>query len=105
MLLTLRKAELAEQFLGARPCRCLFRAMDDLRQKHILQRVEVGQQVMELVDKAEGVAAKRGAAIIVERRSLPSGNADGALESPFQQAHGLEQRRFARSGGPEQRND
>ena len=50
----------------------LLGAVDELRQHDILDRVEIGQQMVELVDEAERVAAQRGAAVVVERRAPPA---------------------------------
>ncbi len=79
--------------------------MDHLRQHYILERVEVRQQVMELVDEAQMVAAHRGTARTVELRGLAAGNTYRSLEPAFEQPDGLEQSRFARTRGTEQRDD
>jgi len=46
------------------------RAVDQLRKHHILDRIELGQQVMELVDEPEKVSAEARAAVIVELGSF-----------------------------------
>ena len=69
--------------------------MDDQRQQHIFKRIEVGQQVMELINEAQRIAAQGGAAVIVERRCLAPGNADRAFEAALEQANRLQERRFA----------
>jgi hypothetical protein len=43
-----------------------FRAMDQLRQHDILGRVEIGQEMVELIDEAQRIAAHRGAAVGIE---------------------------------------
>jgi acyl-CoA thioesterase-1 len=42
----LRQAKLAQQLLRTRARRCRVRAMNDLRQENIFQRIEVRKQVM-----------------------------------------------------------
>ena len=66
MLEPLAKAERAEQLLGALTGRLRLGAADELREDDIFGRVELGQQVVELVDEAEQVAAKPRAALVVE---------------------------------------
>ena len=64
------EAERTEQGFGAFARGGGLGAVDQLRQDDILARVEVGQQMVELIDEAQCVAAHPGAAIIVERRGL-----------------------------------
>ena len=102
---TLAEPERAEQAVGAFDglrARC---AADHLRQHDILARVEIGQQVVELVDEAQGVAAQRGAPVIVEARGFLAGDTDRAFEPAFEQPDRLEQGRLARPRRPEQRDD
>src|SRR5687767_15970807 len=61
--------------------------------------------MVELVDEPHRVAAKRGAAIIVEARRLLTGDTDRTLEAAFEQADRLEQGRLARTRRPEQGDD
>ena len=82
-----------------------FGAVDELRQDDVLGRVEIGQQMVELVDEAEPVAADRGAPGGVELRRFLAGDADRALEPALEQADRLEQGRLARARGAEQRDD
>src|SRR5262245_18998891 len=79
--------------------------MDDLRQENILKRVEVGKQMVELINETERVTAQGGAAVIVERRGFLAGDADRALEPAFEQADGLQKRRLARAGRAQQPDD
>ena len=88
---------------GAR--RIGFGTEDQLRQQDILGGVEIGQQMVELIDKAEHVAAKIGALVIVEARGFLAADQDRAFEPALEQPDRLEQRRLARSRRPEQRND
>ena len=80
-------------------------APDELRQDDILPRVELGQQMVELVDEAEQLAAEPGTPFVVEPRSLMAIQPDGAGEASFEQADRLEHGRFARARGPEKRDD
>ena len=70
------------------------------------QRVEVGQQVMELVDEAERVAAQArcGRHRRASAASSP-GDPDRALEAALEQADRLQQGRLARARRAEQRDD
>ena len=56
------------------------RAADQLRQDDILGRVEIGQQMVELIDEAELVAAHRGAP--VARRAAPPPSPAIRIEPP-----------------------
>src|SRR4029079_2388270 len=76
-----------------------------LRKDDILDCVELGQQVVELVDEAEQVAAEARAALVVEFGGFLALEADRALETAFEQADRLEQGRLARTGWAEQSDD
>ena len=69
--------ELAEQLLGAGAGGVGVGAVDDVRQHDVLARVEVGQQMVELVDEAERVAAQLACALR-RRGSPPPGRAAGS---------------------------
>ena len=79
--------------------------MDELRQNHILSRVELGQQVMELIDEPEGFAAKLRAALVIEFGRLSACNPDRALEATFQKTDSLQERRFTGPRRAKQRDD
>ena len=94
-----------KQLFGARFCLAMRATGDKLGQDDILARIEIGEQVMELIDEAEMIAAQHGARARVRffRRMTP--NNDLAAEAPLEQADRLEQRRLARSRRPKQRDD
>ena len=71
--------------------------MDQLRQDDVLGGVEIGQQMVELIDEAEGIAAHPGAAVIVERRGFDPPMRIDPAEAAFEQADRLEQGRLARA--------
>jgi len=81
------------------------RAVDKLGQHDILGRVEIGEEMMELIDEAESIAAQAGAAVIVEPRGFLADDADRAFEAAFQKPHRLEQGRFAGARGAKQSHD
>src|SRR5262245_11224921 len=97
MVEALAKAELAQQLLASSSCSHGVGAMNDLRQQHILKCVEVRQQMVELIDESERVAAERRAAVVIERRSFLAGDPDRSLEAALEEADGLQQGRFARA--------
>ena len=71
--------------------------MDDLRHDHILGGVEIGQQMVELIDEAQRIAAQLRAAFVVEARGLASGEPDRAFESALEEPDRLEQGGLARA--------
>ena len=81
------------------------RASDHLRQHHVLQRGEFRQQMMELVNKADGVAPDRGARGIRQRAGVAAGNQDRPAIRPVEQPGDVQQRRFAGTRRRDQRND
>ena len=80
-------------------------ARDHLRQDDIFQRVEFRQQMMGLIDKADGVAADAGAVLIRQARSRRAVDIDLAAGGRFQQARHMQQRGFARAGLADQGHD
>src|SRR6185295_359008 len=100
-----RQPERAEQLLRPRPGRVRPGAAHELRDDHILQRAELRQQVMELIDEAEQVAAQAGSAVVVELCGFLPLELDRPGEAPFKQSDGLEQGRFARAGRSEERDN
>ncbi len=81
-------------------------AVDQLRQHDILDRVEIGQQMVELIDEAEPVAARPRCGRAVEQlRGFLAGDADRAVEPALEQADRLQQGRLARARRAEQRDD
>src|SRR5689334_992946 len=92
----LRQAELSEQILSAIPGILRVRALDQLRQNDVLDRIKFGQQVVELVNEAEQLPAKASAPVVVELGRFLALELDRALKSALQQSNGLKQCRFAR---------
>src|SRR4051794_30420438 len=105
MVETLRQSKRAEQLARALPRRLRFRAAHELRENDIFDCVELGKQMMELVDETEQVAAQAGTAIVVEVGGFFAAQANRPLEAAFEQADSLEQGRFSRSRRTEQRHD
>ena len=99
------EAERGEQGRRARIRGVAFCTVDQLRQNDVLDRVEIGQQMVELVDEAKAVTAHERAAMRVELRGFGARDADRSLEPAFEQTDRLQQRRFARSRRAEQRDD
>ena len=63
MIETLRQAKGAEQLFRALVRRRRVAASDQLRKDHIFDSVELGKQVVELIDEAEKVAPEPRAAL------------------------------------------
>ena len=80
-------------------------AGDHLGQHHILQRVEFRQQVMGLIDEADGLAADAGAFGIRQFRGRHAFDMDFAAGRRFQQPRHVQQRGFARAAGAHQGDD
>ena len=76
-----------------------------MRQDDIFQRGEIGEEVVELVDEAELFAAHCRAAFVGQCFSGHAIDRDMPFEAAFEQADGLQQRRFTRAGRAEQRDN
>ena len=76
---------------------CLRRAVDQLRDDHILGGAEIGQQMVELVDEAQCLAADAGAGAIGQIGRFFAFDADRAFEPALEQPDRLEQGRLARA--------
>src|SRR3954452_6116112 len=94
MIEALGQPERTQQLPRPLPRRFGRRAAYQLRQDDVLDRVELREQVVELVDEAEKLAPEACAAFIVQARRLFSRETDGAFEAALEQADGLKQRRF-----------
>ena len=105
MVEPLAQPERGQQRRRPLPRRSGFGTVDQLGQDDILACIEVGQEVMKLIDEAERVTAEVGPRIGVERGGFDTGNADRAFEPAFQQADRLKQSRLARSRRPHQGDD
>jgi hypothetical protein len=82
----------------------LVRPLDELRHHDVLQRGEFRQQVMELVDEADLVAADRRALVV---RQPPAGMAvedDVAGIRLLEKARRVQQRRLAGTGRGDERH-
>src|SRR5206468_707406 len=71
----------------------------------VLDRVELGQEVVKLVDEAKEKAADPSAALVVELRSFLAVQEDRTGEAALEKPHRLKQRRFAGAGRSQQRDD
>src|SRR5690606_31529005 len=80
-------------------------AEDELRDDDILQRREIGQQMMKLIDEAQLLATQARAPVIALLRGLHAGQADRTLIAALQQTHRLEQSGLSRTRGAKQRHD
>ena len=99
------RPSVAEQLFGALARRFRRRAVDQLRQDDILARVEIGQQMMELIDEAEASRRSRVRPVVVELRRFLARDPDRAFEAALEQADRLQQGRLARTRRAEQRDD
>ncbi len=81
--------------LGARA------ATHDQGHGHIVQRGEFRQQVVELIDEAQGLVAQAAAATLVQPRGGLAGNPQAPFVRLVQQAQHVQQRALARSRGPD----
>src|SRR3546814_5771447 len=88
-------------FLGFR----LRFAPDQLRQHDILDRVEIGQQMVELIDEADLLAPRLRPLALLEACYIFALDADYALEPALEQTDRLQHRRLPRPRRPEQRDD
>src|SRR5438270_1937576 len=86
------EAERAKQVLGAISCRLHARPTNELRENNILDRVEFGQQVVELIDEAEKLPAQSRAPVVVKAGRFLAVEADRPLEAALEQSDRLQQR-------------
>jgi hypothetical protein len=71
--------------------------MDQLRDDDILLGAEIGEEVVELIDEAQRIAAEAGAPVIVEPGGFLALDRDRAFEAAFEQPDRLEQGRLSRA--------
>ena len=104
MAAALAKAHVVEQL--RRPLRrnLLRQRADHLRHHHILQRRELGQEMVELVDKADVIAPDRRALIVAHGAAGLAAHIDLALIGTLQQAGQMQQRGLAGAGGRDKRH-
>ena len=81
------------------------RAGDHLRQHDVFQRGELRQQMVELVDEADGVAADGGAGGVGQAAGIAALDEDRAAVRAVEQAGDMQQGGFAGAGGGHQRDD
>src|SRR6266849_4212365 len=91
--------------LGALARRAARDAGDHLRQHDVLERREFRQEMMELVDEAEILAADRGALAIRHAAALLARDQHLAAIRPLEQAGDVQEGGFAGAGGPDQGDD
>ena len=94
-----------EEFAGARARLSTRQPGDHLRQDHIFQRGELGQQMVVLIDETETGTAQLGAPVVVHTVAGLAGDAHFARGGAFQKARDLQQRRLARPGRPDKGDD
>jgi hypothetical protein len=79
-------------------------AGDHLRDHHVFERREFGQQMVELVDEAERRAAQYSAPLIGKTAAFLAGDPHLAGSGPLQEPSQVQQRRFARPRRTDQRD-
>ena len=94
--------DLRQHFLRRQVCLFPCNAPYQQRHCHVLKRGELGQQVMELVDVADGAATEQRAAPLGELARCRAGDGDLASLRAFEQAAQMQQRRLA---GARRRHD
>ena len=77
---------------------------DQQRHRHVLQRREFGQQVMELVDEAKRAIAQLAARSIGQAIDLPPGDRHRSCSRQVQAAEQLQQRGLAGAGRADDRD-
>ncbi len=78
---------------------------DQLRKDDILSRIELGKQVMELIDETQRLAPKLRASVIVQLRRLPALHSNRTLKAALEQAYRLQKGRLAGARGTQKRDD
>ena len=80
-------------------------ARDTLRQGDVVERRELRQEVVELVDEADGVQAQPRACALRELVRRLAGDRDLPLGGSLQQPGGVQQAGLARARGPDEADD
>jgi len=93
--------ECAQQLLGPFARWLGLGAPDELGEDDILYRVELGQQVMKLVDETEEVPAQARSSVVAELGCLLALELDRTFETALEQSDGLQKGRLARTGRTE----
>ena len=95
MIQAMAQAQRCQQRFRARPRYAHVDVADHLGQHDIFGRIEIRQQVVELVDEAQRVAPQPRASVIIQLRGFLARDADRPFEPALQQAGRLQQRRLA----------
>src|SRR5262245_22166579 len=104
MIPPLLESERAEQILRPRLGLVAADAENELRQHHILERRELRQEMMELIDEADLHAPHAGLVVVGKLGAIDAVDEDLAAVGAFEKSRDMEQRRFARARRPEQRD-
>ena len=90
----------------ARPLGCggAIGAGGTLRQRHVLQRGELGQEVVELIDEADGVAAEPGTRAVAEAGGRLADQPERAVARHVEKPGNMQERGLAGAGGRHQRH-
>ena len=92
MIQPIGEPEGAKQVPGAISRRLHGRPTNELRENNILDRVEFGQQVVELIDEAEKLAAQSRAPVVVKAGRFLAVEPDRPLEAALEQSDRLQKR-------------
>src|SRR5215469_4685033 len=84
-----------QQCLRSLGCRFAWLASDHLRHDDILQRTELRQQAVELIDEADSLAPELRARAVIEPIGPDSGDLDVTGARPFQKPGDVQQGRLA----------
>ncbi len=98
-------AEEVQQFAAARVGLAARPAGDELRDRDVLERGELGEQMVELIDVADGRPAQQRAGTLREPGGWRAHDFDLACLWPFEQAAQVQQRRLARAGRCDDRDE
>ena len=101
----LAQAHLAQDRRGLRAGRGPCHPPDEERHRDVVDRGELHQQMMELVDEAERLVAQSAALGVGQRRHGPSHHLDFARRGRVEPAQKVQQRALARAGGADDRDD
>src|SRR3954463_2017105 len=104
MLQALFQPEIAQQFIGALARLLSGESADHLREHDVLDRGELRQQMVRLIDKTDLASTDPGALCVRKRRGRGAVDIHLAAVGVFKQAGNVKQRRFSGSGGRKQRD-
>src|SRR5262245_12853942 len=95
------ETERAKQILRPRFGLVAAHTENKLRQDHILERRELGQEMMELIDEADLHAPHASLLVVGELAAIDAVDEDLSAVGPFEKPRDMEQRRFAGARRPE----